>query len=354
MFDIQLAIDQAQAGDTIIVPSGIYDLTKNPDIAFYAGGWWNYAAIKINKPLTLILDGVLIRTKTLDYTSGSAYGVFWVIGTQEVHIKGGYLIGDVMPTDGKISSRIGVMIQDSHHCSVDRLHTKNFSQGINVYKSHYNTITNSDCEYNIGSGIILNLSSYNYIGGCTVKNSSDGCISLYGDGVGHHNFAENNEIMENRPGVSGEQGITIENEKHSTARHNIIRGMYYGIDIKNGCDDILVEYNEVHDYVHGIALRNGDGGDNGVLKSNDIKVQYNLGLTPRYKADGSVVWPNSAIFVGPGSGANHLVTKNIVKSGRIVAAAKEISYDFTYDVFEVVDGVPVCIGQNKVIENFYT
>lgn len=349
MFDIQLAIDQAPIGSTLVVPPGVYDLTRNPELRHFSCGYWNSAALRINKPLTLDLSGVMLRVKTGDLAN--SYGAIWVSSTCEVHIIGGLIIGNEIPTDGYISSRIGVMFTNCHHCTVYGTHTKNLSQGVDFFKSDYCSAVSVESEYNFGSGIISNLSVGNIITNCTVKNSSDGCISLYGDAVGGRNVVSYCTIIEDRgPGHLNEQGITVENEKDSTVIHNRIEGMYYSIDIKNGCKDILAQYNECYDYVYGITLRDGDGGLNTRLPSNGVDIRNNITTTPRLKPDLSgPVWPNRGIYVHYGVGANHIITENIVPYKRIVSTDKEIAGDYSYPVY---DDKGVFLGNIDIVNNF--
>lgn len=322
---IQAAFDIVDVGGTVIIPFGAYKISRNASNYTYTNGTGNsYSALKITKPMTVIFENnPVLFTQTLD--SANAYGILWIYRTTEVHIKGGSFIGDTFPLDGLMASRAAILIQESDHCSVEGTYTRNYSQGINLYKSDYCTVDRVFTEYNKYSGIISNLASFNKILNCTVINSHDGHISLYGGAVGSGNLVEGCTVIENRPDQGGKQGITIENEKRSIARNNRLSGFYYSIDVKNGADSCVVEANEMRGFVFGVAIRDGDDGSgNTKLQSNNILVENNTALYPKLEADGTAVWPHRAIYVHSKAGTNHIIRENVTKPRRIVYAATEI------------------------------
>ena len=300
---IQTAIDQVAEGGTVLIPPGVYRLTKNVMNKQVTGYGTSYSALKIAKPMTIIMEGAVFETQTSD-----SYGVFWIYQTSEVHLIGGSMNGDARPVDGILTSRVGVLIQNSNHCSIEGLEGVNYSQGINIYKSSYCTVRSVTTSSNRGSGIICFISKYSLIDSCTVNNSGDGHLSLYGGG--EQNTVVNCFVSENREGHSGEQGITLEMEKNSLIKNNIVTGFYYGIDIKNGSDSCTIELNRTYNNQNNIAIRPGDGGGNGHAASNNMSLKKNVTTSPRG------VSSNASILIKAGTG--HILIENIINKNKLV------------------------------------
>ncbi|MFC5650444.1 right-handed parallel beta-helix repeat-containing protein [Paenibacillus solisilvae] len=300
---IQAALNDVDKGGTVIIPPGVYKVSKNMANKVSTGYGTSYSAFKITKPATIIMQGAVFQTQTKDQ-----YGVFWIYKTSNVSLKGGSLKGDTLPADGIYTSRVGVLIQECDHCSIDGMYLKNFSQGINIYKSQFSTLRNVTSEFNKGSGIINFLSSNSLIDSCTIRNSGDGHLSLYGGGK--NNTVTNCTIIENRTEESGQQGITLEKEKNSTINNNTITGFYYGIDIKNGSDSCTIDNNNAYNNQFNIAIRPGDPGRNGQLTSNNIRIINNTVIKPRNQAG------TGGILIKIGSG--HLVQGNTIEEGGLL------------------------------------
>ena len=186
---IQKMIDNTPTGGTLTIPPGVYDIKKNPELVVYTDYGKSYSALKITKPITIIMDGVVFKTKTKN-----AHGVFWIYKASNVHLKGGTLLGDTLPTNGLFSSRIAVLVQESTDCSIDNITTKNFTQGINLYNSKNCKVKNVTVENNKASGIISIRSKNSLIDSCIIRNSGDGHLSLYGGG--EYNIVKNCTISE--------------------------------------------------------------------------------------------------------------------------------------------------------------
>ncbi|MFC5652870.1 right-handed parallel beta-helix repeat-containing protein [Paenibacillus solisilvae] len=299
---IQAAIDSVAKGGTIVIPPGVYKISKDSEHRIKTGYGISYSAIKISKPLTLIMNGAVFLTSTED-----KYGAFWIYKTSEVHLKGGSLKGNVFPTDGIYTSRVGVLVQECDHCSIEDMNTQNFSQGLNIYQSTYTSISKVTSENNHGSGIINFSSHHTQIDSCAVRNSSDGHISLYGGGT--YNTVTNCKVTENRKGYPREQGITVETEKYSLIKNNTVSGFFYGIDIKNGSDSDIIELNKTYNNQYNIIVRAGDPGRNLQTISNNIQILKNTVTKPRAAAS------NAGIVIQVGRG--HVVQENVIDEGKL-------------------------------------
>lgn len=308
---IQAAIDETPVGGTLHIPPGVYKVSKNPQHKAVTGYGESFFALKIIKPITIEMEEATFLTDT-----DEEYGVFWVHNASEVHLKGGFLMGEYLP-DVSLTSHIGVLIQDTRDSSVENMYTKNFSQGIHLHHADYNVIRKVTAEYNYGSGIINFASNHNVIESCVVRNSGDGHLSLYGGG--EYNHVVNCVVTEDRPGKTDQQGITVESEKYSVVEKNTVSGFYYGIDVKNGAEGNLIEENNAFNNEYNIAVRPGDGGNNLQTPSHDIEILNNLALNPR----GDSVF---GIYIGVGEG--HVVKGNTLNEGHLIISDSEISDEF--------------------------
>ncbi|TWT07115.1 right-handed parallel beta-helix repeat-containing protein [Planococcus sp. CPCC 101016] len=318
---IQTAIDETPIGETLRIPAGLYKLSKNPDFKAITGYGESYFALKISKPITIIMDQAIFQTE-----ADGQYGVFWVTDTADVHLKGGFLIGDKMPESGSLVSNIAILLQDSQKSSIENVYTKNHSQGIHLHHANDNLIRNVTSEFNYGSGIINFASDYNTIESCIVRNSGDGHLSLFGGGK--QNLVKGCVVTEDRKGFTDQQGITVESEKNSIIEKNTVSGFYYGIDIKNGADSNTIKGNLTYNNEYNIAVRPGDGGNNLMTPSHNISIINNLALNPR---EGS----ERGIYINIGDG--HVIRGNTVEENNLILRDKELRVRYQKANFQISD-----------------
>ena len=306
--ELQTAIDETPAGGTLEIPPGVYKLSKNPDHKAVTGYGDSYFALKISKPITILMEEVIFQTDTDD-----DYGVFWINETEDVHLKGGALMGERLPEDGSLTSHIAVLFLYTDNSSIEGTYMKNFSQGVHLNHSNNNHVLKVTSEFNYGSGIINFDSSRNVIDSCVVRNSGDGHLSLYGGGEDNH--VVNCLVTEDRPDYDDQQGITVESEFGSLIENNTVSGFYYGIDVKNGSEGNIIESNNVFDNEYNIAVRGGDGGENLQLPSYDTQILNNMAVDPREKS-------SYGIYVGAGDG--HVVIGNTLNIGNLIIPEEDL------------------------------
>ncbi|ANU13908.1 hypothetical protein B481_1094 [Planococcus halocryophilus Or1] len=318
---IQQAIDETPIGGELHIPPGIYKLTKNPDLKASTGYGDSYFALKISKPITIIMEQAIFQTE-----SAGEYGVFWIMATADVHLKGGFLMGDKLPEEGTLISNIAILLQNSRESSIENVYTKNYSQGIHLHHAHNNVIRNVISESNYGSGIINFASDYNTIESCVIRNSGDGHLSLFGKGK--HNLVKGCMVTEDRPGYTDQQGITIESEKESNIEKNMVSGFYYGIDVKNGAESNVIKGNVVYNNEYNIAIRPGDGGKNLMTPSHNISILNNLAISPRENSE-------RGIYINIGTG--HIVQGNTIEKNNLILRDEELRVTYQRENFIVVD-----------------
>lgn len=318
---IQQAIDATPLGGELHIPTGIYKLSKNPDLKASTGYGDSYFALKISKPITIIMDQAIFKTESKD-----EYGVFWITATADVHLKGGFLIGDKLPESGTLVSNIAILLQDSKESSIENVYTKNYSQGIHLHHANDNVIRNVISEFNYGSGIINFASDYNTIESCVVRNSGDGHLSLFGGGK--QNLVKGCVVVEDREGFTDQQGITVESEKNSIIEKNTVTGFYYGIDIKNGAESNVIKGNLTYDNEFNIAVRPGDGGNNLMTPSHNISILNNLAISPRESSE-------RGIYINVGNG--HIVQGNTVEENNLILRDEGLRVKYQQENFIVTD-----------------
>ncbi|MBT2571278.1 right-handed parallel beta-helix repeat-containing protein [Planococcus sp. ISL-110] len=306
--DLQAAIDETPAGGTLEIPPGVYKLSKNPELKAVTEYGDSYFALKVSKPITILMEEVIFQTDTDD-----EYGVFWVNETEDVHLKGGVLMGERLPEDGSLTSHIAILFLYTDNSSIEGTYMKNYSQGVHLNHSDYNVILKVTSEFNYGSGIISFDSKHNIIDSCVVRNSGDGHLSLYGGGEDNH--VVNCLVTEDRPGYTDQQGITVESETGSLIENNTVSGFYYGIDVKNASESNIIKSNIVFDNEYNIAVRGGDGGKNLQLPSYDTQILNNMAIDPRDKS-------SYGIYVGAGEG--HVVIGNTLNNGNLIMPEHEL------------------------------
>lgn len=318
---IQTAIDETPIGETLHIPAGLYKLSKNPDLKARTGYGESSFALKISKPITIKMDGAIFQTD-----ADGEYGVFWITDTADVHIDGGFLMGDKIPESGSLVSNIAILLQDSQESSIENVYTKNYSQGIHLHHANDNLLRNVTSEFNYGSGIINFASDYNTIESCVVRNSGDGHLSLFGGGK--HNVVKGCVVQEDRPGFTDQQGITVESEKNSLVEKNKVSGFYYGIDIKNGAESNTIKANLVFDNEFNIAVRPGDGGNNLMTPSHNISIINNLAINPREDSE-------RGIYINVGEG--HVVKGNTVEENQLILRDEELRAVYQKENFTAKD-----------------
>lgn len=318
---IQKTIDETPIGGTVHIPPGIYKLTKNPDLKASTGYGDSYFALKISKPITIIMDQAIFKTE-----SAGEYGVFWITDTADVHLKGGFLMGDKFPESGSLTSNIAILLQDSQESSIENVYTKNYSQGIHLHHADDNVIRNVTSESNYGSGIINFASDYNTIESCVVRNSGDGHLSLFGGGK--QNLVKGCVVTEDRPGYTDQQGITVESETESVIEKNTVTGFYYGIDIKNGAESNVIKGNLTYNNEFNIAVRPGDGGKNLMTPSHNISILNNLAISPRENSE-------RGIYINVGSG--HIVQGNTIEENNLILRDEKLKVKYQQENFIVTD-----------------
>ena len=141
---IQWAVENATAGDTIVVRDGTY-----------------YENVKVNKRLTIMSENgpayTIVEAKKPD-------DHVIVVTADHVHISG------LTVKDATGLNRMGMFIH-ANHCTLANNRAENNPYGFFMTEATNNTLINNTASNNLGDGIYVNFSSGNTISNNTVVNS---------------------------------------------------------------------------------------------------------------------------------------------------------------------------------------
>ncbi|HID19633.1 MAG TPA: hypothetical protein EYP28_01635 [Methanophagales archaeon] len=239
---IQVAVNSASTGDTIIVRDGTY-----------------YENVKVNKRLT-------IRSE-----NGSAYTIVksrepnkhvLAVTADHVSIKG------LTVKDATEMNRVGMYIH-ANHCNITDNKAVNNPYGFFLSDSTKNTLINNTASGNLGDGIYLDHSDSNTVSNNTVvKSSKRNGIRLW---YSHSNTLRNNIASNNMSGIllgHSHNNILEKNEVHS-----------------NNNDGIRLEYSDNNTLTNNSAKLNNEDGislissNNNIMANNTASANNEIGIS---------------------------------------------------------------------------
>jgi uncharacterized repeat protein (TIGR01451 family) len=266
---IQAAIDNATAGKTICVKDGTY--TENVDV---------------NKRLTIRSENG--SDSTIVQAANSDVHVFEVTADY-VNISGFTVTG------ASNYYRAGIYLDiDTDHCNISDNNVSKNGNGIWLFYSSYNELTNNIANSN-DYGIKLHYSSNNNLTS-NIANSNDyhGIYLVY-------SITSNNNLTSNTANLNGEYGIGLWNSRNNELTSNTAsNNYYYGIYLYSSSGNALTNNTASNNY-YGIYLD--------VSSSNHIYNNY-FNNTDNAWDDGNNTWNitktlGTNIIGGPYLGGNY-------------------------------------------------
>ncbi len=221
---IQAAIDNASAGDTIMIWAGNY--TEN---------------VLVNKTLTII--GNSTTNTTID---GGGSGDVMQITAGLVNIS-----GLTMNNSGSLIGDAGIKIDNSDRCRIESCNLSNISNGIYLERSWFNTIKNNNCTNNTYSGIyVTDGSSNNSIENNNCSGNNDGLQLI---------DASNNTISGNDVINNSDDGIELSSSTNNIINNNTIsNNSDDGIDLDSNSDNNKILNNTISSNLYGTFLTDAD------------------------------------------------------------------------------------------------
>jgi len=193
---IQLAIDNAKAGDIIVVRDGLY-----------------YENIKVNKSLTLKSENGSANCRVrADNPNDHA-----------IEVKSDYMNIIGFSVGGATTGSCGIYLNNVNYCKIFNTDCSHIWSGHGIFlnTSFNNLISNNTCSHNDCWGICLRYSSDNVVAGNDCENNEWGGIS-----ISHSN---NNSILSNK---CDEIAITY-SKNNNVSNNDCISGGIYLADDSN-------------------------------------------------------------------------------------------------------------------------
>ena len=248
---IQWAVDNASAGDTIIVRNGFY--VENIDV---------------NKPHL-----------TIKSESGSANCIVRAANWNDYVFNvaaDNVIISGFTVTGATGALKAGIYLFNSNNCRIENVNASNNYDGIRLYHSSNNTIANNNVSNNYdeiyrgGIGIRLYYSSNNLIANNTVSSNYDGIYLYY--------YSSNNTIANNNVSNNYGDGIELRDSSNNTIANNNVSNNYDGIYLWESSNNNLIANNTVSSNYDGIFL---GYSSNNIIANNTVSSNYGDGIELR-------------------------------------------------------------------------
>jgi parallel beta-helix repeat protein len=261
---IQDAVDNATAGDTIIVSDGTY--VENVDV--YVDN--------------VIISSVNGSDLTIVQATNSSDHVFEV-SADYVNISG----FTVMGATGK--DMAGIDLFKSDDCNISNNNLVDNEAGIRLSFSSNNRVANNTASNNGDRGIFLYSSSNNTLTGNTASNDSNG---IYLSGSSNNNLksnivnsntyngiylqnSRNNTLMGNTANLNNDYGIHLQSMiNDNTLMDNIVNSNRCGIRLYSACNNTLTGNTANSNKQYGIWLR--FSSNNIIYLNNFVNNTYNI------------------------------------------------------------------------------
>ncbi|HIH70356.1 NosD domain-containing protein [Methermicoccus shengliensis] len=263
---IQAAVDNATAGDTIVIRNGTYleNVVVNKSITITSDSGPDYTTVNASNESDNVFTITASNVSITGLTIGRARDVairagVYLGGVQNCTISNNVITGNARGiyvsggghhniSHNRIESNsvAGIYMYYSSHNTITDSYMGSNGVGVCLdYYCDYNTLYNNSIQHNSGEGVYLDYSSHNTIANCSlINNSGEGEVYLY---LSDYNTIENSSLMSGNLSYGGGRGMFMDGADHCTIRGNIIRCNYVGIYLYSGCDNNLI-YNNLFNH----------------------------------------------------------------------------------------------------------
>jgi len=254
---IQWAVDNASAGDTIIVRDGTY--VENIDI---------------NKPhLTIKSEN---GSANCVVRAANSNGHVFEVGADHVSIIGF--------TTGNAWESAGIYLYDADYCNISNNIASNNADGILIWYSSNNTIANNNVIWNNHCGIWLDYSSNNNILSSNKVSNNPSGIELDG--------SSNNIIVNNIVSSNYGKGICLWASSNNTIANN-------NVNSNNGMG------------IYGIGIHLGHYSSNNIIAKNTVSNNLMYGIFLDESSNNTIYFNN---FINNADNVNSYASTNIWNS----------------------------------------
>lgn len=260
---IQDAVDNATAGDTIVIRNGTYleNVVVNKSLTITSESGPEYTTVNASNESYHVFTITASNVSITGLTIGRARDILIRAGVylgavQNCTISNNVITGNargVYASGGgyhnishnriESNSVMGIWLYDSSFNTIrDNYIGSNKGTGVWLYYyCEHNTLYNNSILYNNGEGIYLEYSRHNTIANCSLINNS-GEAEMYLR-ASSYNTIENCSLMSSNPSYGGGRGMFMYGADYCTIRGNTIRCNYVGIYLYSGCDNNLIYNN---------------------------------------------------------------------------------------------------------------
>ncbi|MCW7080506.1 MAG: right-handed parallel beta-helix repeat-containing protein, partial [Candidatus Methanospirare jalkutatii] len=300
---IQWAVDNATAGDTIIVRNGVYveniDINKPHLTIKSESGSANcvvQAANSNDHVFNVTADNVIISGFTVTGATGAGKAGIYLYNSNNCRIE------NVIASN----NYNGIHLWDSSNNIIAINTASNNDDGIHLYSSSNNIIANNTVSNN-RCGIYLWDSSNNTIANNNVSNNRYGGIYLY--------YSSNNNTIANNNVSNNDDGIHLwDSSNNIIANNNVSSNDDDGIVLGHSSNNTIAN-NTVSNNDDGIAL---DSSSNNTIANNNVSSNNGLGICLEDSSNNTIANNNGSsnnwygIFLGYSS--NNTIANNNVSN----------------------------------------
>ncbi|MDI6813839.1 MAG: NosD domain-containing protein [Desulfitobacteriaceae bacterium] len=321
---IQDAVNNASAGDTIVVMNGVYyehvNVTKQltiksangadncildgsgngDDVQLYADGITIEGFTVRNSGSTQEYAGIRVRSSSNNIISNHASNYFGIYLDSS---NNNTLTNNTANSNNWYG--IGIYLSSSNNNTLmnNTANSNNyFGDGIRLDSSNNNTLTGNTANSNFEHGIYLSNSNNNTLTNNTASNNVHG-IDLY--------YSSNNTLTNNTASNGG--GISLSNSNNNTLTDNTASSNNYGISLSNSNNNTLTNNRANLNGNEGIDLYYSD---NNTLTNNTANSNYDFGIDLYYSSNNTLtnntMSTNSYNFRIVGSYINYVDSSNLV------------------------------------------
>ena len=312
---IQQAVDNATAGDTIIVRDGTY-----------------YENVDIYKRLTIRSENgsancVVHAANSNDYVFN--------VSANNVTIKGFTVTGATG------FGKAGIYLYKSNNCRIENVNASNNYDGIELSSSSNNTIANNTVLDNWWDGILLKYSGNNILANNIVLDNYHGIHLKY----------SGNSTIANNTASNGYDGIRLYYSDNNTIANNTASNNWDGIYLEYSSSNIIANNNISSNNDDGIELRYSS--NNTIANNNISSNYYGDGIHLEYSSSNNIMANNtvsdSKYGIHLDHSSNNIMANNSMTDNTYnfcLYGEQDFHFDNNIDTTNTVDGKPIYYIKN--------
>jgi len=248
-----------------------------------------------------VVEDIRFKIKN-DNANPNNPSLLYAQGKSGIKIRNVYIEADSALDGRYLYTGIPVVLDNCNNCTIEMVYARGTRYGVILFNSKnctiFNCVHENDSNTVITDGHTCSFASYsgesNSIIECTsYYGASDGNIGLFGAGRDNkvigcmvYNF-DKSDLNTTVVSRLGAQGIFVDSgQQAALIESNLVKGFYYGIDVKTSIEECNVVNNTVYTNKVGIAVRLGEGNNKvittSITNNTIIFYPYNRDSTTLY------------------------------------------------------------------------